>query len=259
MMPKDLDGKIALVTGAAQGIGRETALAFADRGVGHLVLLDVARAPLMTLAGELEEKGVRATCCVVDIRQRKEVRAMLKRDLRELGRLDILVNNAGVSDENDAEDVDGWLRVLDINLNGPFTVTAACLEHLSEGGRIINVSSILGRAGKIRNTAYCASKHGLLGYTKALALELAPRRITVNAILPGWIDTPLLQRELGALAIQMGAEPRQVVRNARKSIPLKRLVEAREAASLIAFLASDQAAAITAQSFTIDGGYTCGM
>jgi ketoreductase len=258
-MTEEFAGKTALVTGAALGIGRETALLFAERGIARLILLDRTRDALETLAGELAQQGVATTCCVVDLCQRGEVRAMLGRELKTAKSLDILVNNAGIADENEPDDEEAWLRVLDINLHGTFTVTATCLPYLVEGSRIVNVASILGRAGKMRNTAYCASKHGILGYTKALALDLAPRRIVVNAVLPGWIDTPMLQHELSALAGQMGIDPKQVLRNARRNIPLRRLVAAREAADLIAFLVSDRASAITAQSFTIDGGYTCGM
>lgn len=255
----ELNGKTALITGVSQGIGRETALLFAELGIARLILLDRDQEGLDSLATELSEKGIAVSCCAVDLSSRAELRTRLTASLQISGDLDILVNNAGVSNENEPDDEAAWDRIIGINLNGTFTVTALCLPAMVIGGRIVNVSSILGRAGRIRNTAYCASKHGLLGYTKALAMDLAMRKITVNAILPGWIDTPMLQRELAAQAAQIGSDLSQVLRHARKNIPLRRLIDAREAADLIGFLVSDQAAGITAQSFTIDGGYTCGM
>ncbi|AKA05311.1 short-chain dehydrogenase [Streptomyces noursei ZPM] len=255
----ELAGRTAVVTGAAQGIGREVALLLAESGAARLLLLDRDAAQLETVAKEVQGLGAQVTPLAVDLRERATVRGALRNALRAAGPLHILVNNAGVADENGPDDEETWLRVLDINLHGTFAVTATCLEHLVDGGRIVNVSSILGKAGKMRNTAYCASKHGLIGYTKGLALDLAARGITVNAVLPGWIDTPMLRREIAASAEEIGADPARMLRQARKSIPLRRLVEAREAAELIGFLASDRAAAITAQSLTVDGGYTRGM
>ncbi|WP_438486592.1 SDR family NAD(P)-dependent oxidoreductase [Streptomyces sp. S186] len=258
-VPGELAGRTAVVTGAAQGIGREVALLLAESGAARLVLLDRDAAQLDTVAKEVRDLGAQATALAADLRDRAAVRGALRTALRAAGPLHILVNNAGVADENGPDDEETWLRVLEINLHGTFAVTAACLEHLVDKGRIVNVSSILGKAGKMRNTAYCASKHGLIGYTKGLALDLAARGITVNAVLPGWIDTPMLRREIAASAEEIGADPARMLRQARKSIPLRRLVEAREAAELIGFLVSDRAAAITAQSLTVDGGYTRGM
>jgi NAD(P)-dependent dehydrogenase (short-subunit alcohol dehydrogenase family) len=257
--PGELAGKAAVVTGAAQGIGREVALVLAESGAARLILLDRDAEGLRTVVKEVRELGAAAVAVAADLRERETVRTRLRAELRAAGRLDILVNNAGVADENGPEDESTWLRVLDINLNGTFAVTATCLEYLADQGRIVNVSSILGKAGKMRNTAYCASKHGLIGYTKGLALDLAARGITVNAVLPGWIDTPMLRRELAAQADEIGADPARMLRQARKGIPLRRLVEAREAADLVGFLVSGRAAAITAQSLTVDGGFTRGM
>ncbi|MFE3650807.1 SDR family NAD(P)-dependent oxidoreductase [Streptomyces sp. NPDC059101] len=258
-VPGELAGRTAVVTGAAQGIGREVALLLAESGAARLILLDRDAAQLETVAKEVRDLGAEATALAADLREREAVRSGLRTALRAAGHLHILVNNAGVADENGPDDEETWLRVLDINLHGTFAVTAACLEYLVDKGRIVNVSSILGKAGKMRNTAYCASKHGLIGYTKGLALDLASRGITVNAVLPGWIDTPMLRREIAASAEEIGADPARMLRQARKSIPLRRLVEAREAAELIGFLVSDRAAAVTAQSLTVDGGYTRGM
>lgn len=253
-------GKTALVTGAGHGIGAATARLLRQRNIAALVLLDLAPEALDSLATELVQGADAPTviCCTADISDRTALKAALRPALTQLGHIDILVNSAGISTENEPEQDDIWHRVLDVNLHGTYYVTLAALEVMPDGGRIINVSSILGRAGNVRNTAYCTSKHALLGFTKSLALDLALRKITVNAVLPAWIDTPMLRRGLSVQAEMGGTDLNQLLRNARKKVPLRRLLESEEVASLIAFLASDEAAAITAQSHVIDGGFSCG-
>lgn len=253
--------KNALVSGAGNGIGAATARWLRDRKVGGLVLLDLSAQAIDSLAEELRggDNPPRVLCCTADIANREGVRSALRPALAELGRIDLLVNSAGIADENEPEQIDIWHRVLNVNLNGTYHVTLEALEAMPDGGRIVNVSSVLGRAGKRRNTAYCTSKHALLGFTKSLALDLAPRRITVNAVLPAWIDTPMLRHEVALQAESLGLPPEQLLRNARKQIPLRRFLAANEVASLIGFLASDDAAGITAQSYTVDGGFTCGV
>ncbi|RTL33691.1 MAG: SDR family oxidoreductase [Rhodocyclaceae bacterium] len=248
----------ALITGAALGIGAAVARRLADDGWA-LLLLDRNGDALAALADECRTRGARATALCAELGPGEHWLPPLKAALGTFGYLDLLVNNAGVADENEPDDVAAWQRVMAINLDAPFRLSAVCLLYLRDGGRIVNVASVLARAGKIRNTAYCASKHGLLGYTKALALDLAPRGITVNAVLPGWVDTPMLQRELGAQAAAVGTPVAQVLRNARRQIPLKRFVQAEEVANLVHYLASPAAAGITAQGLVVDGGYTCGM
>jgi 3-hydroxybutyrate dehydrogenase len=248
----------ALITGAALGIGAAVARRLADDGWA-LLLLDRNGDALGALADECRSRGASTTPLCAELGPGEHWLPPLKAALGTFGHLDLLVNNAGVADENEPDDVAAWQRVLAINLDAPFRLSAVCLQYLRDGGRIVNIASVLARAGKIRNTAYCASKHGLLGYTKALALDLAPRGITVNAVLPGWVDTPMLQRELGAQAAAVGTPVAQVLRNARRQIPLKRFVQAEEVANLVHYLASPVAAGITAQGLVVDGGYTCGM
>ncbi|MGW9437012.1 SDR family NAD(P)-dependent oxidoreductase [Streptomyces sp. NPDC055607] len=258
-MTEDLAGRIALVTGAASGIGRASALSLAGRGTARVILVDRDAAGLRAVAEAVRERGTDAAAVTADLADRVALGDLLSRELRAAGGVDVVVNSAGIADENTPEDLDTWLRVIDVNLTGAFAVTAHCLAWMRDGGRIVNVSSVLGRIGNIRNTAYSASKHGLLGFTKSLALDLAPRAITVNAVLPGRVDTPMMSRELRALAARIGSDVEQVVRNARREIPLRRLIDPGEVADLIGFLASDAAAAITGQSFTIDAGFTRGM
>jgi len=250
-----------LITGAAQGIGAGTARWFRKSGVRSLVLVDRAGPILEAVAKDLRESADAPTVetCVMDIGRREAMATELRPLLERQAPVDVLVNSAGIADENEPEDVDAWHRILNVNLHGAYYATVEALRWMPDGGRIINVSSLLGRAGKIRNTAYCASKHALLGFTKGLALDLASRRITVNAVLPGWVDTPMLQRELHQQAAFIGSEPEHLIRKAQRQMPLKRFVTVDEVAALIGFLGSDDAAGLTAQGYTIDGGYTCGM
>jgi 3-hydroxybutyrate dehydrogenase len=255
---RQLAGKQLLITGAAQGLGAAIATMAARAGAKTLVLADLSAERLADVAQAVREAGAACRLCPLDVADRAAVKQALGELGRTLGPLDGLVNNAGVSDENELEDEAAWDRVIGINLNGTYNVTVAALPYLADGGRVVNISSILGRAGKVRNTAYSASKHGVLGLTKSLALDLAPRKITVNAVLPAWVDTPMLRQELARQASLIGAETAHLLRNARRNIPLRRLVEAEEAAALVGFLLSDAAAAITAQGITIDAGFMCG-
>lgn len=254
----DLAGKQLLITGAAQGLGAAIALMAARRGAKALVLADLDEARLAEVAQAAGAEGAECHACRLDVADRAAAKQVLGSACQALGRLDGVVNNAGVSDENEVEDEAVWDRVIGINLNGTYNTLLATLPYLADGGRVVNIASILGRAGKVRNTAYSASKHGVLGLTKSLALDLAPRKITVNAILPAWVDTPMLRRELGRQAAIAGLDSAQLLRNARRAIPLRRLVEAEEAAALVGFLLSAEAAAITAQGITIDAGFMCG-
>lgn len=247
-----------LITGAAHGIGRAVAEHFSNDPAHHLILLDRDLTQLQewtgaqAFAASIETHGV-------DIADLACVQTLFKDLEARLGFIDVLVNSAGVCNENEPEDLANWHKVISVNLNGTFYVTSLCLPLLADGGRIINLSSILGRIGKVRNTAYCASKHGIIGMTKALALDLAPRRITVNAILPAWIDTPMLQGELAVQAQIAGISQEQILRSAKKKLPLRRFIQADEVAAMVRYLASPQASGVTAQSLMIDGGAGLGM
>ncbi len=250
-------GKRALVTGAGGGIGGAVARLLAERGIASMILLDVDEAALAGVAAGLPA-AVEVRCCTAAIEDRPRLQAALQPMLAALGPLDVLVNCAGVAAENQPGDIDAWHRIIDVNLHGTYHVILEALQVMPDGGRIVNVASVLGRHGRVRNTAYCTSKHALLGLTKSLALDLASRGITVNAVLPGGVDTPMLQRELALEAQRAGLPLERVRRSARKKIPLGRFVRSEEVAAVVAFLASQEAAAITAQSYVVDGGGMCG-
>ncbi|WP_085633630.1 SDR family NAD(P)-dependent oxidoreductase [Pseudomonas sp. R16(2017)] len=249
-----------LITGAAKGIGRAVAEAFAADAGNRLILLDL---DLPQLQGWLDAQPERIRAQVethrADIADLPAMETLFKALGKQVAQVDVLVNSAGICNENEPDDLLNWHRVISVNLNGTFYVTSLCLPLMPDGGRIINMSSILGRAGKVRNTAYCASKHGIVGMTKALALDLASRRITVNAILPAWIDTPMLQGELATQAAMAGLTQEQILRNAKKKLPMRRFIESEEVAAMVSYLASPQAGGVTAQSLVIDGGVGLGM
>ncbi|TMU78817.1 SDR family oxidoreductase [Pseudomonas fluorescens] len=249
-----------LITGAAKGIGRAVAENFAAEAGNRLILLDLDLAELQRWVDEQQEQiQARVETHAANIADLPAMQAFFKTLGSQVEYVDVLVNSAGICNENEPEDLHNWHKVISVNLNGTFYVTSLCLTLMPDRGRIINMSSILGRAGKVRNTAYCASKHGIVGMTKALALDLASRQITVNAILPAWIDTPMLQGELATQAAIAGLTQEQIVRNAKKKLPMRRFIQSEEVAAMVRYLASPEAGGVTAQSLVIDGGVGLGM
>ncbi|MDZ3827446.1 MULTISPECIES: SDR family NAD(P)-dependent oxidoreductase [Pseudomonas] len=249
-----------LITGAAKGIGRAVAENFATEADNRLILLDLDLPELQRWVDEQHAQiKARVETHAANIADLPAMEAFFKTLGSQVEYVDVLVNSAGICNENEPEDLHNWHKVISVNLNGTFYVTSLCLALMPDRGRIINMSSILGRAGKVRNTAYCASKHGIVGMTKALALDLASRQITVNAILPAWIDTPMLQGELATQAAIAGLTQEQIVRNAKKKLPMRRFIQSEEVAAMVRYLASPEAGGVTAQSLVIDGGVGLGM
>jgi NAD(P)-dependent dehydrogenase (short-subunit alcohol dehydrogenase family) len=246
-----------LVTGGGRGIGRAIALAFARPGA-TLAVAARTRAQVEEVARAVEERGGRAVALSVDIADERAVAAAFAELRAACPTLDVLVNNAGIGGGQpiDQTDTSRWRRILDTNVWGTFLVTRCAVPMLAAGGRVINVSSVLGRFGVPGYTAYCASKHAVIGFTRALALELAARNITVNAICPGWVETEMAVSGMQNGAAATGITYEEFRRKALGAVPIGRMIAPEEIANLVKFLASPEAAAITGQTYNICGGQT---
>ncbi|HUE98032.1 MAG TPA: glucose 1-dehydrogenase [Anaerolineales bacterium] len=247
---QDFSGKVAIVTGAASGIGEAVAQSIAARG-GQVVVADIDEADSERVITAIGDAGGSAKAIRTDVADAASVEAMVQFAVDTYGGLDVAVNNAGIGgplNPTGEYPVDGWRRVIDINLNGVFYGMRYQIPAMLArgGGAIINVASILGSVGTANSPAYVAAKHGVLGLTKAAAIEYATRNIRINSVGPGYIATPLLTSTLDEAALQAIADLH----------PVKRLGTSEEVAALIVFLASDEAAFITGSYHLVDGGYT---
>ena len=249
--------RTVVVTGGGRGIGRAVALAFADSS-SHIVVAGRTRSALDATADEIRQSGAHATAVVLDVSDRESVAAGVGEIRRNAEAIDVLINNAGIGGGEPVQgsDIDRWRRALDVNLFGMYLVTRECLPLMPDGSRIINLSSVLGRFGVPGYTAYCATKHGVIGFTRALALELAPRGITVNALVPGWVDTDMAVDGMksGARATRTTFE--QFRDQAIGAVPIKRIIQPDEVARLARFLSAPESSAITGQAYNICGGQT---
>ncbi len=242
-----LKNKVAIVTGGGRGIGLAIALAFAREGA-HVAICDVNASLLDTARAEIEALGGRGLALRADVADKAQVSRMVGDVLRELGTIDILVNNAGIYEVLPIEEIteEQWERTLAVNLKGVFLCSQAVMGHMKRqrSGRIVNMASVAGKTGgQLAGAHYSASKAGVMCFTKSLAREVAPYGITVNAVAPGRIDTPMIR-------IASDEENEAL----RAATPLGRLGKPEDVARAVVFLASDEASFITGEILDVNGG-----
>jgi 3-oxoacyl-[acyl-carrier protein] reductase len=241
-----LSGKVALVTGAAQGIGRAIALLLARNGA-DIVVSDINLEKAEETAKEIRAIGPKAMAVKVDVANLGDVERMVEGILEKLAKIDILVNNAGITRDKlvlrmTEED---WDAVLGVNLKGTFNCTKAVLRHMAKqrSGKIVNIASVVGEMGNAGQANYSASKAGVIGLTKTIAREYAQRGINVNAIAPGYIETPMTD-----------ALPEKAKEELRKLIPMERLGKPEDVAEAVLFLVSQESSYVTGQVLNVNGG-----
>lgn len=241
-----LKEKVAVVTGASRGIGRAIAIRLARDGA-NMVVTATTLENVKNIAGEIEKLGRKSVPLAINVSQYNEAEQLIKTTLEHFGKIDILVNNAGITRDNLLVRMsqEEWDQTIAINLKGTFNCIRAATKTFMKQreGKIINITSVVGIIGNAGQANYCASKAGIIGLTKSVAKELAARNIQVNAVAPGFIDTDMTQK--------LGEEVRTRLLD---EIPLGRIGKPEEVASVVSFLASENADYITGQVIHVDGG-----
>ena len=250
-MTKLLEGKVAVVTGAARGIGEAVALKFAEHGahVAFTYVSDSSKDKANALVEKIQHLGVKAIAYQSNAGDFTACEQLVNEVMAAFGQIDICVNNAGISKDNLLLRMtpEQWNEVIQVNLNSVFNMTKQVIKPMmkAKSGSIINMSSVIGEMGNAGQSSYAASKAGVIGFTKTWARELGPKGIRVNAVAPGFIETPIL-----------ATMPAKVIDEMRDRVPLKRLGRPEDIAQVYAFLASDQAAYINGAVIEVSGGLT---
>jgi 3-hydroxybutyrate dehydrogenase len=253
-----LDNRLALITGGGRGIGRAIALAFASEGASVVV---AARSldQIEAVANEVRASGAIAAAIACDVADAASVQGMFSQIRDQFGRgPDILVNNAGIAESATVDKTSDelWQRHIGVNLSGTFFCTRAVVPEMMAGGwgRIINIASIAGKTGAPYIAAYSASKHGVLGLTRSVALEVASKGVTVNAICPGYVDTEMTSRGIENITAKTGKSADDALAALKRMSPQNRLVTSEEVAALALLLASEDGRGINGQAINVDGG-----
>jgi ketoreductase len=255
----DNEQRVALITGGTSGIGLAVAETLVSQGLKVFICSRNPDAVLET-AEKLRSSGYQADGVAADVRHPQDVRHLVNTAVERYGHVDVLVNNAGRSGGGVTAEIGDelWYDVIDTNLNSVFLVTREVLRSgklLERGwGRIINIASTGGKQGVVLGAPYSASKHGVIGFTKALGLELAKTGVTVNAVCPGYVETPLAQRVRQGYAAHYNTTEEAILERFEAKIPLGRYSTAEEVAGLVGYLITDVAAPVTAQAINVCGG-----
>lgn len=241
------ENKVALITGAARGIGKAIAKKFAENGYNVVINYVSAKTDIKTLTKEFEDLDVKVLLVKADVSNKEEAEGLVNQTIEKFGKIDVLVNNAGITKDNllmrmSEEDFE---KVLDINLKGTFLITKFATKYMMKKrcGSIVNLASVVGVAGNAGQCNYSASKAGVIGFTKSIAKELASRNIRANAVAPGFIKTDMTD-----------VLSDNVKENINSQIPLKRMGTAEEVAKLVYFLGTAESSYITGQVINVDGG-----